>query len=156
MILYARYLNFTLRPTANGYQYFNQGRWEQLLPSGGRITGTKGPFGNMPSGHIADSRGRLWFKGTSASGFYTRHGSQWEATVIPPTQGVPFYLDQQGRYWTLYETGVALEKDGVVIEDCLLDRRNTDWQQGVTVQPGQSSLEITSTMSHSPQGKECL
>lgn len=115
MMLYARYLNFALRPGATGYQFFYQGRWDQLpLPFNGGQAGAKGPFGNILPGHIADSRGRLWFNGPTASGYYTRRGSQWEATVIPPTKGAPFYLDQKGRYWTIYQTGIALEKDGNV------------------------------------------
>ena len=116
MLLYGRFLNFALRPEATGYQLFHRGRWEHLPPPfDGAPMGAKGPFGNILPGHIADSRGRLWFNWPAGSGYYTRRSSQWEAVIVPPTQGRPFYLDQKGRYWTIYKTGVALEKDGSVI-----------------------------------------
>lgn len=116
MMLYARYLNFALKPAATGHQIFHQGRWEDLPPalSDGQ-NGSKVPFGNILPGHIADSRGRLWFNGTTTSGYYAHQGSQWKAITAPPTKGAPFYLDQKGRYWTIYQTGVALEKDGYTV-----------------------------------------
>ena len=116
MMLMARYLNYALRPDATGYQLFSQGRWESLpQPFSGASVGAKGPFGTILPGHIADSRGRLWFNWSTVAGYYTRRGAQWEATIAAPTQGTPFYLDQKGRYWTTYKTGIALEKDGQTV-----------------------------------------
>ncbi|MFN7929955.1 MAG: two-component regulator propeller domain-containing protein [Blastocatellia bacterium] len=113
MMLMARYLNYTLRQDATGYQLFYQGHWEHLpRPFSGAAAGVKGPFGTIMPGQVADALGRLWFNWPTASGYYTRRGTQWETTIAPPTQGAPFYLDRQGRYWTIYKTGVALEKDG--------------------------------------------
>lgn len=114
MTLFTRYLNFALRPAATGYQLFYRGRWEPLPQPFDVAAKAETPFGNILSGQIADARGRLWFNGAKASGYYTRRGAQWEAVVAPPTQGHPFYLDQQGRYWTMTKTGIALEKDGNV------------------------------------------
>lgn len=115
LVLFSRYLSFALRPDTTGFRLFNRGRWEHLPPPFGTAIGTTHPFGKILPGQIADTRGRLWFNGAAGAGYYTQHGAQWEAIVAPPTKGHPFYLDQKGRYWTITQTGVALEKDGNVM-----------------------------------------
>ncbi|MGH9844612.1 MAG: sensor histidine kinase [Blastocatellia bacterium] len=109
---YGRYLNFALRPDAAGYQLFNRGRWEHLPKPSGVPAGAALPFGATLSPLIEDARGRLWFNFPNASGYYEWRGGHWETTMAPPTLGNPFYLDQQGRYWTPHKSGVSLEKDG--------------------------------------------
>lgn len=109
---YGRYLTFALRPAANGYQLFHGGQWEYLPNPPGMPAGVALPVNTRDPWLKQDTRGRLWFHWRNVSGYYERRGGQWEATLAPPTLGVPFYLDQQGRYWTIYQTGVALEKDG--------------------------------------------
>ena len=62
---------------------------------------------------------------------------------------------RDGRLWFPTMDGVAIvdprrvttntQPPPVAIEDCLLDRHNTDWRQGLTINPGQSSLEINYT-----------
>lgn len=121
---YRQYLSFALRPAVTGYQLFNRGRWEHLPNPPGVPAGVFFlPAGGRPP-LMEDTRGRLWFHWHNVSGYYERRGGQWEATLTSPVLGIPFYLDQQGRYWTVYKAGVALEKDGKATP---LPLQGVDW-----------------------------
>lgn len=107
---FGRYLHSAFRAVGNGYEIFYHGRWEHLPIPSGQAPGSAFHSGIRSLTH--DTRGRLWFNRDRISGYFERRGGKWTATLTPPLRGIPFYLDQQGRYWTTYKSSVALEKDG--------------------------------------------
>ncbi|HMY73969.1 MAG TPA: two-component regulator propeller domain-containing protein, partial [Blastocatellia bacterium] len=113
LIRYNRYLSFVLQLADNGYRFFHRGRWENLPNPPGVPAGAALPIGAGTLSITGDMRGRLWFRWRNVSGYYEKRGGRWEVTLTPTLRGNPFYLDARGRYWTVYQTGVWLEKDGM-------------------------------------------
>lgn len=126
---FRRYLRFAFRTDGTtGYTLFYHGRWEHLPLIPGAADRPALPGDSENPALVTDTRGRLWFHWRNLSGFYERRDGQWNVQLAPPLQGVPFYLDRHGRYWTRYKTGIGLEKEGAFT---FLPMQGVNWEYRV-------------------------